>query len=71
MMDEDLVQAIDLAVRRARSNRSRLIRDAVQRHLAYLQQQQQEEAHRQGYERHPQTVEELEAWERIQAWPKD
>jgi metal-responsive CopG/Arc/MetJ family transcriptional regulator len=71
LMDEELVAALDRTARLSRSNRSQLIREAVQRHLAFLKRQRLEQQHRQGYERQPQNVEELAEWEAVQVWPED
>lgn len=71
LMDEELLASLDRTARLSRSTRSRLIREAVQRHLAYLQRVLREEQHRRGYEQQPQNVEELAEWEAVQTWPED
>src|SRR5579872_1505788 len=69
VIDKKLLQAADQAARRARSNRSAVVRDALRQHLRRLEIRDKEERDRQGYSRKPQSREETVAWEAEAAWP--
>jgi metal-responsive CopG/Arc/MetJ family transcriptional regulator len=69
VIDKKLLQAADQAARRARSNRSAVVRDALRQHLRTLEIRENEERDRQGYSRKQQSREETAAWEAEAAWP--
>jgi metal-responsive CopG/Arc/MetJ family transcriptional regulator len=69
VIDKELLQATDRAAQRTKQNRSALVRQALQEHLRRLQQHALEERDRQGYERHPQALDESLLWEKEAAWP--
>ena len=69
VIDKKLLQAADQAARRARSNRSAVVRDALRQHLRRLEIRDNEERDRQGYSKRPQSREETVAWEAEAAWP--
>jgi metal-responsive CopG/Arc/MetJ family transcriptional regulator len=71
LIDEELVRRLDREAKRIRTNRSKLIRLAVERFLQDQQRLALEEADRRGYERRPQRIGELDAWEAVQAWPEE
>lgn len=71
VLDKRLLKAADHAARRTRQNRSALIREALREHLQRLEVRILEERDRQGYERKPQTRDELRGWEDIAAWPPE
>jgi metal-responsive CopG/Arc/MetJ family transcriptional regulator len=71
LIDEKLVRRLDQEAKRLRSNRSKLIRRAVEQFLRDQERLALEEADRSGYRRRPPRVRELDAWEAIQAWPED
>lgn len=70
VLDKKLLQATDKAARRARRNRSALVREALREHLRRLQIREMEERDRQGYSRKPMTRDEL-AWEAEAVWPDE
>jgi metal-responsive CopG/Arc/MetJ family transcriptional regulator len=70
VLDKKLLQAADRLARRARSNRSAVVRDALREHLRRLEIRDKEERDRQGYSRKPQSADEL-AWEAEAAWPPE
>jgi metal-responsive CopG/Arc/MetJ family transcriptional regulator len=69
-MDEGLLRALDDEVRRRKTDRSKLIRTAVDRLLQELRRSELEALHRRGYTRRPLDEDELGAWEEAQAWPE-
>lgn len=68
-LDEELVKAVDKAVKRLGTTRSAFARDALREALARLRQEQLEHKHRKGYERHPVNPGEFDLWESEQVWP--
>ena len=71
VLDEKLLRATDRAARRAKLNRSALIRDALREHLQRMERRALEERDRQGYARIPQAHNEASAWESEAAWPEE
>ena len=71
VLDKKLLQATDKAARRARQNRSALVREALRQHLRRLDLQAREERDRNGYLEHPQPGKEAHLWEAEAAWPAE
>ena len=71
VLDLKLLKAADKAARQTKRNRSALIRDALRAHLQSLEIQALEERDRQGYLKHPQSMEEVLAWEAETVWPAE
>jgi metal-responsive CopG/Arc/MetJ family transcriptional regulator len=71
VLDEQLLTATDDAARRARLNRSALVRDALRQYLKRLHVEDLERRDRAGYEREPDTAADLALWEGAAAWPPD
>lgn len=71
VLDQELLQAADLAARQNQVNRSALVREALRCYLRQLRIREAEQRDRAGYERIPDTTDDLEAWEREAAWPED
>jgi len=69
VLDSQLLQAADRAARRAKLNRSALIRDALREHLKRLQTRELEARDRKGYQKDAPDDHELFAWESEAAWP--
>ncbi|HKY35802.1 MAG TPA: ribbon-helix-helix protein, CopG family [Polyangiaceae bacterium] len=69
VLDEPTLRATDRAARRARINRSLLVRRALQYYLKKQREVELEQAHRRGYETFPEAPGEFDAWDRVQAWP--
>lgn len=69
VIDRALLQATDQAARRAKRNRSALVRDALREHLRRLEIRGKEERDRQGYSKEPQSADESLIWEAEAAWP--
>ena len=71
VLDKGLLQAADQAARRARTNRSALVRDALREHLRRLEMREKENRDRRGYARKPHTRDEALAWEAEAEWPQE
>jgi metal-responsive CopG/Arc/MetJ family transcriptional regulator len=71
VLDKRLLEAADQAARRARSNRSALVREALREHLRRLEVRDKEERDRQGYSRKPQARRDAFAWEAEAIWPPE
>ena len=70
VIDEKLLRASDRAAKKAKLNRSELIRLALREHLQRLQILEAEQRDQRGYEKLPQTNETEESWEAEAAWPE-
>lgn len=68
VLDSALLRATDGAARRARVNRSALVREALREHLKRLQTRELEARDRRGYQQHPDASNEVADWERVAAW---
>jgi metal-responsive CopG/Arc/MetJ family transcriptional regulator len=71
VIDKDLLHATDQAARRAKRNRSALIRDALREHLRRLRLREAEERDRAGYGRRPPGGKESLTWEAEAVWPAE
>jgi len=71
VLDSELLRATNGAAKRARVNRSALIRDALREHLKRLRTRELEARDRQGYLRRPDTGRTAAVWERVASWPED
>jgi metal-responsive CopG/Arc/MetJ family transcriptional regulator len=69
VLDSALLRAADGAAKRARINRSALIRNALRLHLAQLRTRELEARDREGYLRHPEASNSV--WEQAASWPLD
>jgi|HubBroStandDraft_4_1064222.scaffolds.fasta_scaffold1892842_1 metal-responsive CopG/Arc/MetJ family transcriptional regulator len=70
VMEEQLLRATDRVVKRSRTNRSALIREALKEHLRRLHVRELEEQERRAYEKHPQDPDEFAIWEKEVVWPE-
>lgn len=67
-LDEELVKAVDRAVKRLRTTRSAFARQALRKALENLRIAELEQKHRRGYERRPAGKKEFAIWENEQNW---
>ena len=67
-LDEDLVTAVDRAVKRLGTTRSAFTRDALRVALHEVRARDLEQRHRDGYAKAPVRKGEFDGWEREQAW---
>ena len=70
VLDAELLKATDSAARRARVNRSELIRKALREHLKRVSMLELETRDRRGYQQFPDNPAEVEDWEKVAAWPE-
>lgn len=70
VLDSDLLRATDSAARRARVNRSALVRRALYEHLKRLNARDLEARDRRGYQHKPDNPAEAAAWEQVATWPE-
>jgi len=70
VLDSELLRAANGAAKRARVNRSALIRQAIREHLKSLRMHEDEARDRRGYREHPETLGAGAAWERVASWPE-
>lgn len=67
-LEEDLVEAVDLAARRLNQSRSTFTRQALRAALSQLEMQTLEQQHREGYLKHPVSPGEFSDFEDEQVW---
>jgi metal-responsive CopG/Arc/MetJ family transcriptional regulator len=70
VLDSELLRAANAAAKRARMNRSLLIREALRDHLKRLRAGELEARDREGYRRRPDTAAATAAWEGVASWPR-
>ena len=70
MLDAALLRAMDEAAKRARTNRSALVRRALREHLKRVKIKELEARDRAGYEKYPEVPSEAADWEQEIAWPE-
>ncbi len=71
VLDSELLRATEVAARRAKLNRSALIRQALRAHLTSLAIRERELRDRKGYEAGPGGLEDLSVWEAEAIWPEE
>ena len=69
VLDSSLLRAADGAAKRARINRSALIRNALREHLRNLRVRELETCDREGYTRRPECSN--DGWEKVASWPAE
>jgi len=70
-LDEDLVKAVDKAVKQLSTTRSAFTRRALREALKKLAIAGLERKHRRGYETEPVNLVEFSVWEKEQEWGDD
>jgi metal-responsive CopG/Arc/MetJ family transcriptional regulator len=71
VLDKELLQATDQAARRAKQNRSALVRDTLRQHLRRLEILALEQRDREAYLRVSQDPVEAQMWEAEAVWPEE
>ena len=71
VLDKELLRAANRVAKKARVNRSALIRQALRDYLKRLQKKELELRDRSGYLARPDSEAEALLWEREAAWPED
>jgi len=70
VIEEELLREADAAAKKANVNRSALMRQALREHLKRQRRREMEEQERIGYEKFPDTGEDLPWLENVAAWPE-
>lgn len=70
VLDEPTLRAADRAAKRAKINRSALIRTAIQHYVRAERIRALEAKHRRGYERRPVAPAEFDVFDRELSWPE-
>ena len=71
VLDSGLLKAADRAVKRLKTNRSALFREALRAHLKRLELLEKEKRDREGYVRYPDSVDDPASWDKVADWPED
>jgi metal-responsive CopG/Arc/MetJ family transcriptional regulator len=71
VLELELLAAVDRAVRKLKTNRSALMRDALRAHLRRLDQIEREKADREGYARYPDALARSDEWDKVADWPDE
>ncbi|HEY3202849.1 MAG TPA: ribbon-helix-helix protein, CopG family [Thermoanaerobaculia bacterium] len=71
VLEADLLRAADRAVRKLKTNRSALFREALRAHLKRLDLREREARDREGYVRYPDSLDEPTVWDKVADWPDD
>lgn len=71
VLEEDLLKAADRAVKKLKTNRSALFRDALRAHLKRIDTSEREKRDREGYEKYPDLLEQPSAWDQVADWPDE
>jgi metal-responsive CopG/Arc/MetJ family transcriptional regulator len=71
VLDPDLLRAADRAVRKLKTNRSALFREALRAHLKRLDTRDKERRDREGYLRYPDLKDDPAVWDQVADWPDD
>jgi len=69
VLEAELLKAADKAVRKLKTNRSALFREALREHLKRIESAEREKRDREGYERYPDLVDQPAVWDRVADWP--
>jgi metal-responsive CopG/Arc/MetJ family transcriptional regulator len=71
VLEPDLLRAADRAVRKLKTNRSALFREALRAHLKRLDTRDKERRDREGYLRYPDSMDDPAVWDQVADWPND
>ena len=71
VLGSDLLKAADRAVKKLKTNRSALFRDALRAHLTRLNLLEKEKRDREGYVRYPDSLDEPAVWDKVADWPDE
>jgi len=71
VLEADLLKAADKAVRKLKTNRSALFREALREHLKRIDSAEREKRDREGYERYPDLLDQPSAGDQVADWPDE
>ena len=71
VLEANLLRAADRAVKKLKTNRSALFRQALRAYLKRLEMSERESLDRDGYLRYPDSLDEPTALDRVADWPDE
>ncbi|MGH9365030.1 MAG: ribbon-helix-helix protein, CopG family [Thermoanaerobaculia bacterium] len=71
VLEAELLRAADRAVRKLKTNRSALFREALRAHLKRFDLLELEKRDREGYVRYPDSLDEPGVWDKVADWPDE
>jgi metal-responsive CopG/Arc/MetJ family transcriptional regulator len=71
VLEADLLKAADRAVRKLKTNRSALFREALRAHLKRINLRERETQDREGFVRYPDSLDQPAVWDKVADWPDD
>ena len=71
VLERELLREADRAVKKLKTNRSALFRQALRAYLKRLDLREREMRDREGYLRYPDSLDEPAAWDRVADWPDE
>ena len=71
VLERELLREADRAVRKLKTNRSALFREALRAHLKRLELREREKRDREGYVRYPDSTDEPAVWDKVADWPEE
>ena len=71
VLEADLLKAADRAAKKLKTNRSALFRDALRAHLRRIDLAEREKRDREGYEEHPDLLDQPAVWDQVADWPDE
>jgi metal-responsive CopG/Arc/MetJ family transcriptional regulator len=71
VLERDLLRKADRAVKKLKTNRSALFREALRAYLKRLEVRDKETRDREGYVRYPDSLDEPGVWDKVADWPDE
>jgi metal-responsive CopG/Arc/MetJ family transcriptional regulator len=71
VLERDLLRKADRAVKKLKTNRSALFREALRAYLKRLELRDKETRDREGYVRYPDSMDEPGVWDNVADWPDE
>jgi metal-responsive CopG/Arc/MetJ family transcriptional regulator len=71
VLERDLLRKADRAVKKLKTNRSALFREALRVYLKRLELRDKEARDREGYVRYPDSLDEPGVWDKVADWPDE
>ena len=71
VLEAELLRQADRAVKKLKTNRSALFRQALRSYLQRLNIREKETRDREGYIRYPDSLDEPGVWDKVADWPDD
>lgn len=71
VLERDLLRKADRAVKKLKTNRSALFREALRAYLKRLELRDKETRDREGYVRYPDSMDEPGVWDKVADWPDE